>query len=95
MAKVDVKEETEAERGWLYRVLVEDDAGQTTQHAVSLSWADHDHWSGGRRPPSRVVEAVLEFVLSHRIPVALPAKFDAARARRWLPEIDAQLRSEL
>lgn len=95
MATVDVQEETEAARGWNYRVVVHDDAGNTTQHAVSLSWVDHDHWSGGRRPPSRVIEALLQFLLSRRVPQALPARFDAARARRWIPEIDQELRTEL
>ena len=55
VAAIDVGEESETGRGWSYavRVVWHDDA--ETEHAVSLSWVDHDHWSGGVRAPSRTV----------------------------------------
>jgi len=58
---------------------------------VTLAWIDHDYWSGGRCAPSKVIQALVEYVLRHETP-PLPAAFDAARARRWLPQIDMELR---
>lgn len=94
MAKVDVQHEREAVKGWTYHVVVEDH-GTTSEHEVSLAWVDHDHWCGGRRPPSQVVEAVVSFVLEHGGPRPLPARFDIAKARWWIPKLDEELRQTL
>ncbi len=91
MATVRVESEQETQRGWLYRLAVLRDDGSESLHDVRLAWVDHDHWSGGRVAPSRVVEAVVRYVLE-RASRPLPPSFDAALARRWLPQIDRELR---
>jgi hypothetical protein len=40
------------------------------------------------------MQAVMEFLLRHESP-PLPPKFDAARVRRWLPQIDQEIRGVL
>ncbi|MEZ6318527.1 MAG: hypothetical protein R3B49_07215 [Phycisphaerales bacterium] len=92
VAAVDVGPETETPRGWSYdlRVVWMDDA--ETEHTVTLSWHDHDHWSGGANPPSRVVAAVVRVAGDALGREKLPARFDAATARRWVPTLDETLR---
>ncbi len=92
MPRVEVGAEREAVRGWEYDVTIRHDNGASTAHTVRLSWADHDYWSGGRLAPSKVVEAVLDYIFQHGGGAALPLVFDAARARRLLPRIDEELR---
>jgi hypothetical protein len=94
MASVDVQFEHEGDAGWRYDVVVQHDDGTETRHSVSLTWMDHDYWTGGRIAPSRTVGAVLTYCLDHGSPTFPPA-FDAARARRWLPAIDQELRQAL
>lgn len=94
MAEVDVQTEQNAPRGWLYHVRVERPDGSFSEHDVSLSWVDHDHWCGGRLAPSRVIEAVIRYLLEH-LAQELPARFDAARARRLCPDLDRELRASL
>jgi hypothetical protein len=84
---VDVQRERESPRGWWYDVVLSRGPG-ATEHAVSLSWADHDHWSGGSVPPSRVVEMVLGWLAEEHPEFAWPARFDVATVRRWFPEVD-------
>jgi hypothetical protein len=95
VASIDVQSEQDIARGWVYEVAVTHSGGLVTRHAVTLSWADHDFWSGGASPPSKVVEAVVSYLITHRNGEGLPPKFDAARARRWYPEIDRELRGGL
>lgn len=95
MDGVDVRQETEMPRGWRYVVQIRQSAGDVSEHEVSLSWVDHDLWSGGRRPPSMVIEAVIKRVLQHRPAALLPARFDAARARWWVDGFDQELRAAL
>lgn len=115
MATIDVTTEQEAARGWRYEVAITRDRGtqadelgrpataiETTRHVVTLSWADHEHWCGGAKAPSRVVEAVISALLVREGDVtasgeifSLPARFDAATARRWFPEIDDEFMSRL
>lgn len=79
-------------RGWRYRVRLENaDSASITEHEVTLSWADHDYWCGGRLAPSKTVEAVLTYCIDHKSP-PFPREFDASRARRWIPKIDKELR---
>ncbi|NUQ67210.1 MAG: hypothetical protein HUU18_02870 [Phycisphaerales bacterium] len=91
MRVVDVRTETQAPAGWSYEVAVRRD-GQESAHVVTLSWADHDFWCGGTLAPSRVVQAVVEYLLDYA-PITLPARFDAAKARRWAPRIDDEIRT--
>lgn len=97
MSRIDVQTEVENAQSkcWDYTVVVEDDAGHASSHQVRLSWLDHEHWSGGRVPPSKVIEAVLECLLSHGMKTTLPERFDAARARRWIPGIDRELQAAI
>ncbi|GJQ29283.1 MAG: hypothetical protein HBSAPP03_11670 [Phycisphaerae bacterium] len=88
---VRVLRETATERGWRYVVEISRESGETTTHTMTLGWRDHDYWCGGAAAPSLVVQRILEYVLAHRWE-ALPSEFDAARARRWLPRIDEDLR---
>jgi hypothetical protein len=91
VAKVDIQTEEESGRGWEYHAKVERDQGQTTEHTVKLAWVDHEHWSGGRVAPSKVVESLLEFLLEREGKHLIPASFDAATVRRWYPEVDKEL----
>lgn len=91
---VRVLAESDAARGWTYEILVRWPDGGESSHAVTLGWRDHDYWSGGASAPSRVVQCVVEYVLQHW-DGELPVRFDAARARRWLPRIDEELRETL
>ncbi len=92
-ARVEVVTETPEPRGWSYSIRVHRESG-VCEHTVTLAWCDHDHWSGGRLAPSRVVQAAVEYSLSHGGPT-LPARFDAARIRRYLPQMDDDLRATL
>jgi hypothetical protein len=88
VATVEIKTEEETGRGWVYHAAVKQ-KGQTTEHTVTLAWVDHELWSGGRVAPSKVVEALIEFVLDQGREV--PRAFDAATVRRWFPEVDREL----
>jgi len=92
--RVSLTSEQERPGGWSWEVLVEHPGGETTAHALTLSWLDHDYWCGGASAPSRVAQAIIEYVLAHR-EAPLPECFDAARARRWFPRIDLDLRERL
>ncbi|MDX2147911.1 MAG: hypothetical protein SFZ23_10345 [Planctomycetota bacterium] len=92
LPRVDVQEESEAPRGWSYHVVLEYETGRVSEHTVSLNWVDHDYWSGGKLPPSMVVRQVLEYLLARMDASGFPASFDAARARRWFPAIDTDIR---
>lgn len=90
---VRVGREREADLGWSYEVTIR--RGETeSAHEITLGWRDHDYWSGGASAPSRVVQCVVEYVLAHW-EGAIPERWDAARARRWLPRIDEELRTTL
>jgi hypothetical protein len=91
--RVEVQTEEERSGGWSYLVIVHHASG-ASEYTVTLSWRDHDYWSGGASAPSKVVQAVMEYILKHECP-ALPRKFDAARVRRLLPRIDQEIRSLL
>lgn len=91
-SRIEIDRETETPRGWRYTVHLQHADGLVTDHEVTLAWVDHDLWSGGRLAPSRVVEMVLAYLLDRGIPASLPHSFDAARARRWIPQIDQDLK---
>lgn len=101
MPTISVQTEQELPGGWLYRVVIHGDDGFATDHDVRLAWVDHDHWCGGRLPPSTVIQRVIEHLVAQGHLTGLdagqplPASFDAARARRWSPGIDAQLRAAI
>lgn len=88
VAEIEIQTEEESGRGWVYHASI-DRLGKKTEHVVSLAWVDHELWSGGRVPPSKVMEALIAFVIEQGHEV--PANFDAATVRRWLPVVDREL----
>ena len=92
---IDVGIETATGRGWSYEVTLTTAKGSSA-HAVTLSWHDHDYWCGGAIAPSRLLERLLGLLLNNlghgTTPASLPDRFDCATARRWLPDLDDQLR---
>jgi hypothetical protein len=111
LATVEVRTEEETEHGWRYHVFVNRAAARDggggsngeVEHIVLLSWVDHEHWSGGRHPPSRVVERLVQLLVEREAEAAagaqggrpLPPTFDAATARRWYPGLDKALMESL
>jgi hypothetical protein len=93
MAQVRVENEQETPRGWRYHVVVERDGGSSSEHEVALAWVDHEHWCGGRVAPSMVVERLFGVLLERGDQI--PARFDAATARRWFRELDGELMRRL
>lgn len=74
----------------------------TTRHTITLSWVDHEHWCGGIKAPSRVIEALVGALVAREgEPMAsgaafeLPSRFDAATARRWFCTFDDELTQRL
>lgn len=94
-AAVEIREETESGRGWMYaaRVVWMDDS--ESQVTVGLSWVDHDHLSGGAVAPSTVAEAVLRLAADELGPLGLPAKLDASTAMRRLEDFAGRVQSRL
>ncbi|MFG0307219.1 MAG: hypothetical protein ACF8Q5_13500 [Phycisphaerales bacterium JB040] len=92
---VEATEETEAARAWTYTLRVFWEGGRLTTHAATLRWADHDHWSGGAHPPSRVLECVARAAAETLGPDALPTRFDASSLRRRVKDLDARVRELL
>lgn len=88
---IDVRTEQELGRGWVYAVAVSRPDGNETEHTVSLAWVDHEFWCGGTLPPSKVIEAVVRYLVEREHERPLPARFDAATARRWFPDIDREI----
>ena len=84
--------EVETGRGWEHRVGVVRDSGARTEHTVRLSWADHEHWSGGRDSPSRVIENLFRLLVEREREQEIPERFDAATARRWWPGVDEAMK---
>jgi hypothetical protein len=93
--QIEVITELEHGRGWEYRVAAERDSGERTEHTVRLSWVDHEHWSGGRTAPSRVVQVLMELLLEREREQRIPDKFDASTMRRLHPELDGQMQSRV
>lgn len=95
-ARIRIEAEREAPHGWEFDVLVRSISGSAagaseTHHTVTLSYRDHDMWTGGKMSPSALIEQVVAYVLRNRAE-PLPPKFDAARVRYWFPKFDAEMR---
>jgi hypothetical protein len=96
MPTVHVKSESEVPQGWRYHIEVNHDGARLSVHRLRLAWVDHNFWTGERPiPPSRVAQAVIEYLLAARPDDDLPDRFDAAMARRWAPAIDRELPERL
>lgn len=92
---MDVGPETERPRGWAHEVTVVwmDDAESV--HEVRLSWADHDHLSGGSIPPSRVSAAVARVAGETLGRANLPVRFDVSTIRRMVGDMDERVQGLL
>ena len=83
MPQIEIISEQERPGHWRFEFQVLDDAGTLEQHVMTLAWADYNLWSSdGADEPSRVADAVMNFLLARERAAALPAKFDASLARR-------------
>lgn len=94
MSPIQIQSEADRPGGWSYLVRIQG-GHQATDHEVGLAWVDHDHWSGGRLPPSTVVHELLSVLLDSCGHELLPRRFDASTARRWVPGLDAAMRLRL
>jgi len=90
LVTVEVKTEEDVGRGWRYLVGVVREDGRTSEHTVRLAWVDHEHWSGGRAAPSRVIEALVRYLVEREGEGReIPETFDASTVRRWYPDVDS------
>lgn len=87
---VEVLEEQETANGWSFVAQI-DRGGVVTRHTVLLSWVDHDHWTGGSTTPSSLVRRLVTLLVTAPGVPELPPRFDAAKARRWVPDLDDRL----
>jgi len=94
IAGVEIITEEDTTGGWLYHARISR-GGQAREVFVQLAWVDHDHWSGGRCAPSLVIERLLKTLVERAPDLELPERFNAASARRWVPEIDQMMIDEL
>jgi len=92
--RVAVTTERDTPGGWWYTIEAAEGAESRTIR-LTLSWADHDHWSGGAVRPSAVAEAALWVLLEHLGLRALPDSFDCARGRRLINDFDERVRARL
>lgn len=95
VARVEVGAERETPSGWSYDVTVDWPEGVETAHRVTLSWADHDHVSGGAVAPSVVVETMLEVLVRAMDADHLPRRIDLATMRRVVEDLDERIRARL
>ena len=95
VSTVDVRTEIDTGQGWEFEVVLTRPGFGMSVHTVHLSWQDYDLWSRGAHPPVRVIEALLTYLLDHDGEAALRDKFDAARVRRFLPDVDKAMRAAI
>ena len=92
MPQVHIRSESDIPQGWRYVIEIDHDDGSHSTHHLRLAWVDHNHWAGERSiTPSRVAQALVEYLLAAELEEPLPDRFDAATVRRWLPAIDEEL----
>jgi hypothetical protein len=89
VSQIEIISEHEHPGYWRFEVQVLDDAGTLRRHTLTLSWADYNLWSqDGSDEPSRVADAVMNFLLAREGPATLPIKLDASFARRRFSDAD-------
>lgn len=88
--RVKVGAERETLRGWSYAVSVSWTCGASSEHEVSMSHVDYEHWCGGLEPPSRVVERAVTIAAGTM--GELPARFDLSQLRRRVEGFDRKMR---
>jgi hypothetical protein len=80
---VELLREREIPQAWEYDAQILTGTGSVDHRVLCLNWADYQLWSpDGSIPPSRVAEAVLQFIASHPAAFAGLERIDAAVARR-------------
>lgn len=84
--------EREEARGWSYALSVWWGDGRVSEHEVTLSHHDYEHWCGGVEPPSRVVERAVR-VGAISLGPELPRRFDLSQLRRLVKGLDGQMRA--
>lgn len=87
MPRVVVVSESEHGRGWRFIAEIEE-PGASRNVEMTLSWADHERWSGGAKPPSEVAEQALRFAALNILLPRLGSKFDASTIRRMAPGLE-------
>ncbi len=95
MARVELGSETETDAGWSYEAAIFWPEGVEGTHTVSLSWADHDHISGGGSPPSKVAQALLAVLVRELEAEEMPARLDLSTMRRIVGDLDERVRARL
>ncbi|MEM1098166.1 MAG: hypothetical protein AAGH92_05195 [Planctomycetota bacterium] len=89
-AEFEIGPETETPTHWSYAVTVFD-AGRTRSIDVTLSFQDYDHWSRGRVPPVKVVDATMRFALTHMSLDKFGETLDCSTIARRYSGFDAAL----
>ena len=74
MSEVQVVRELEDAGGWSFTVRV-GRGSEDRLHTLTLSWADHEHWTRGSIPPSTTAEAIVR---------ARATQAPSAREGRWV-----------
>jgi len=87
MPRVEIVSETEHGRGWRFIAEIQE-PGVSRKVEITLSWADHERWSAGAKPPSEVAAQALRFAASNALLPRLGSKFDASTIRRMAPGLE-------
>ncbi len=95
VARVTLGRETETPSGWTYDATIAWPEGVEGDYRVTLSWADHDHISGGVNAPSQVVEALLAVLVRLLDAEEMPARLDLSTMRRVVGDLDERVRARL
>lgn len=77
--------ETATSTGWRYLIRIRRQHA-TQVHTLTLSWVDHDYWSGGAVSPSATIDQVIHAMIAAQVP--LPARADCSTLRRLHPGLD-------
>ncbi|MBL0922075.1 MAG: hypothetical protein IBJ10_08090 [Phycisphaerales bacterium] len=93
MPAVRVASELEHGPGWIFTVeFASPESPQTPlRRELTLSWADHERWTGGARPPSEVAARVALFAARRGLLPRLGPRFDASTVRRLDPDLEPAL----
>ena len=92
---VRVIEERDTGGGWEFTVRLGPPEGDAREVRLRLAWVDYEHWSHGKHEPVKVADALVRYILERGGGRDLPERFDAARARRLYPRLDAELPERL
>ena len=92
MSEVQVVRELEDAGGWSFTVRV-GRGSEDRLHTLTLSWADHEHWTRGSIPPSTTAEAIVRVALAAQ--GELPERLDAGRLTREIDGFSERLSAQL